>query len=221
MPSLRASSRKRGERGVGFFLDDGREQLLALGRQDVGHFRRLHVIGAGALGLADHAHRGVDIGRRRQARAHLDHRRLEGAGAHARCPVRPRAAASSLPARSSACSSSLPPTCSRADEDLRHGHAVRCARSIISSRRCQSRADVDFGEGDALALQQRLGRVAIGAIAGGVDFDGRHGASFRGSGSRYMGVRTGATTRAKTSTSTWAAPARSRRGRRHRRSRPR
>ena len=85
----------------------------------------------------------------------------------------PASSGSSLPARSSACSSSQPPTwvspmkiCGTVMPPL--------ARSIISSRRSRSPLDVDLREGRALAFQQRLGRVAIGAIAGGVDFDRGH-----------------------------------------------
>ena len=38
---------------VMLFGDDLGEQLLALERQNVGHFRRLHIIGAAALGFLD------------------------------------------------------------------------------------------------------------------------------------------------------------------------
>ena len=55
-----------GKRSVALLLDDRGEQLLALGSQDVGHFRRLHVFGAGGFRLADHARGGLDIGARRQ-----------------------------------------------------------------------------------------------------------------------------------------------------------
>ena len=78
MPSLRASSRKVGERGVALLLDDHGEQLLALERQDVGHLGRLHVVGAAALGLADQLDRGVEIGVRVQPGAHLHERDREG-----------------------------------------------------------------------------------------------------------------------------------------------
>ena len=75
------------ERRVGVFFDDDIEQLRALGRQDVGHLRCLHVVGAGRLGFADQARGLIDIGARRQPRAHLDHRGLEGAVAHARASL--------------------------------------------------------------------------------------------------------------------------------------
>ena len=49
-----------------------------------------------------------------------------------------------------------------ADENLRHGIARRW-RARSSSRAARGRRDVDLGEGDALAVQQGLGGVAIGA----------------------------------------------------------
>ena len=51
-----------GKRGVGLLVDDRREQLVALGCQDVGHFRRQHVFGAGRFRLADHVLGRLDIG---------------------------------------------------------------------------------------------------------------------------------------------------------------
>src|SRR6202142_3665320 len=96
-----------------------------------------------------------------------------------------------------------------ADENLRHGHAaIRTLDHFVAA--LPIAAEVDFGEVDALAFQQGLGRVAIGAIAGGINFDKRHFGllGVPRAGPRYMVVRTGATTRANTRTSTWAAPAR-------------
>ncbi len=51
--------------------DDVGEQTIALAFQDIGHFRRLHVIGAGALGLVDRRQHGIQIGLRVASRAHL------------------------------------------------------------------------------------------------------------------------------------------------------
>src|SRR5664279_5303750 len=126
-----------GERGVGVFLHDGSEKPLALDLHDVGHFRRQHVFGAGRLRLADHARGVVDIGGGRKPRAHLDHRGFEGGGGHAEA-LSPASKGSSLPASSSACSSSLPPTCTLPIKIC--GTVMPpFARSIISSRRSQSR----------------------------------------------------------------------------------
>src|SRR6185503_15166246 len=96
-----------------------------------------------------------------------------------------------------------------ADEDLRNRiAAVRPFHHLAAQ--VPVSADVDLLEVDALAFQQGLGGVAIGAIPGGVDFDRRHLRVYVVPGGTYMVARGPATTRAKTSTSTWAAPARSR-----------
>src|SRR5665213_144394 len=100
-----------GERGVDIFFLDGGKQPLALDFHDVGHFGRLHIVGAGGLRFADQARRLVEIGRRIEPRAHLNHRGFESRGraAHVDCPS-PAKSGSSLPARSIACRSSQPPT---------------------------------------------------------------------------------------------------------------
>ena len=49
MPSLRASSRNGGEAGIVLLGRDRGKQPLALGLHDVGHLRRLHIVGAGRL----------------------------------------------------------------------------------------------------------------------------------------------------------------------------
>src|SRR5437868_5527556 len=98
----------------------------------------------------------------------------------------------------------------RADEDLRHGIAAvgaldhRAALLGVAGH-------IDLVECDPLARQQGLGCDAIGAVAGSVDVNLRH----RGLAANsfdfvvlYMGGRAAATTRANTSTSTFAAPAR-------------
>src|SRR6266436_6268174 len=95
----------------------------------------------------------------------------------------------------------------RADENLRHGHASIRARHHVASPFLIA-AHVDLGELDALARQQPLGGVAIGAVAGGVNLDLDHDESYSLTIS-YMGGRLAATTRANTRTSTAAAPARS------------
>src|SRR5262245_34186526 len=87
---------------------------LAPDVHEIGHLRRLHIIGAGRLGFADQLDGGVEIGGRREARAHLHEADGEGRGcAHDPPCVMPSAAsrASSSPARFSACNSSEPPTC--------------------------------------------------------------------------------------------------------------
>src|SRR5262245_45255998 len=93
-----------------------------------------------------------------------------------------------------------------ADENLRHGHAAIGTLDHLGAP-FRIGADIDFGELHVLAVQQRLGRDAIGAIAGRIDFDFAHlnGRFF----AVYMGLRAPATTRANTSASTCAAPARS------------
>src|SRR5260370_23468195 len=61
----------------------------------------------------------------------------------------------------------------RADENLRHGHASIRAFNHPASFLVVP-GHVDLGEGHALPDQERLGGAAIGAIAGGVDFDTGH-----------------------------------------------
>ena len=50
------------QRGIVLVGDDVGEQALALDFHDVGHFRRQHVIGAGALGFVDRRQHGSEIG---------------------------------------------------------------------------------------------------------------------------------------------------------------
>ena len=98
------------------------------------------------------------------------------------------------------------------------GTVVRpSARSIISARRPGCCQQVDLGEGDALVLEQPLGPPAVGAERRGVDLDLGHvlGSGILGSARRlrdwasdHMGCDASRTTRARVSTSTWAAPAR-------------
>src|SRR5262245_22486089 len=61
----------------------------------------------------------------------------------------------------------------RADENLRHSHASIRARHHLASAFLIA-AHVDLPELDALARQQPLGGVAIGAVAGGVNLDFSH-----------------------------------------------
>src|SRR5258708_22633607 len=58
----------------------------------------------------------------------------------------------------------------RANEDLRHGHASVGALNHPAPS-LPIAGHVDFGEGHALPAHKRLGRPAIAARAGGVDFD--------------------------------------------------
>ncbi len=62
---------KRGERRIVILLDDILEQRFAVELHERGHLRRLHVVGAGALGLANELGREIDIGDDRTARAQL------------------------------------------------------------------------------------------------------------------------------------------------------
>src|SRR3569623_484781 len=60
-----------------------------------------------------------------------------------------------------------------ADEDLRNRiAAVRPVHHLAAQGAVG--ADVDLMEVDALAFQQGLGGVAIGAVPGGVDFESGH-----------------------------------------------
>ena len=80
---------------------------------------------------------------------------------------------SSPPARSSATMSSQPPICS---PSMKICGTVRrpCARRIISSRRFGSSIHVDFGVGDALALQKGAGASTKRAPHRRVEFDLGH-----------------------------------------------
>src|SRR5436305_7064299 len=61
----------------------------------------------------------------------------------------------------------------RADEDLRHGHAsVGALDHLAPSFRIAGH--VDLGENHCLAVQKRFGRMAIRAIASGVNLDMGH-----------------------------------------------
>src|SRR5262245_22864446 len=102
-----AQSRKR---GVRLFIDDCREKLLACSGQDVRHFGRQYIGGTRRFRFPDEPHSVVEVDGWLEARAHLNHAGLKGAGAHGDASP-PANSGSSLPARSSACSSSLPPTC--------------------------------------------------------------------------------------------------------------
>jgi hypothetical protein len=62
---------ERREARVALLGHDCGEQPLALELQDVGHFRREHIVGAAVLGLADQLHGGVEVGLRAEPRAHL------------------------------------------------------------------------------------------------------------------------------------------------------
>src|SRR5262245_27261324 len=98
------------ERGVRLFIDDYREKLLTSGGQNVRHFGRQYIGGTRTFRFPDEPHSVVEVGGWLEARAHLNHGGLKGAGAH-RDASPPANSRSSLPARSSACSSLLPPTC--------------------------------------------------------------------------------------------------------------
>src|SRR5215467_257623 len=65
-----------------------------------------------------------------------------------------------------------------ADEDLRHGHASIGALDHSAATPWVA-ADVDLHECDSLAGEQRLGGLAIAAIAGGIDFDLCHRCEYR------------------------------------------
>src|SRR5271169_6873406 len=98
------------------------------------------------------------------------------------------------------------------DEDLRDGGAAIGARDHLGAHR-RGACHVEFDEVHSLVAEQLLGRYAVGTKGGGIDLDRRHSLkTFARRGGRschYMGVRTAATTRANTSTSTDMAPARS------------
>ena len=166
-----------GEARVALFRHDRGEQPLALDLQDVGHLRRLHVVGAAVLGLLDQLHRGVEIGVRRQPRAHLHQAGGEGR------PCRAHDAFTRASERVAAAEQRIElagplerveivaaADMGRADENLRHGHASLRARHHVASP-FRIAAHVDLGELDPFARQQPLGGVAIGAIAGGVNLD--------------------------------------------------
>ena len=53
------------EGAVVLLRHDRGEQPLAPQIDDVGHLRRLHIVGAGGLRLTDQPHGGLEIGRRR------------------------------------------------------------------------------------------------------------------------------------------------------------
>src|SRR5258708_10491327 len=96
------------------------------------------------------------------------------------------------------------------DKNLRHrGKAVGAFHHLGAPVRCAR--NVDFGEFDALAAKQCLGGNAVTTIRSRVNHNRRHSLStLPYIVSYYMGIRAAATTRAKTSTSTLRAPARSR-----------
>jgi hypothetical protein len=54
------------------------QQAVALAFKHVGHFRRLHVIGAGVLGMVDRRQHGIEIGLWVETRAHGDQADFEG-----------------------------------------------------------------------------------------------------------------------------------------------
>src|SRR5262245_38442774 len=107
----------------------------------------------------------------------------------------------------------------RADENLWHGAAATGALDHLAAL-LRIAAHVDLQELDPLAGQECLGGMAKAAKAGGIDFDLCHCCArrqIRSVGGRlapvrsesiYMGGRAAATTRAKVSTLTSAAPAR-------------
>src|SRR3974377_820506 len=125
-----------GERRVGVLFHDVGKKPLTPGLQQVGHLRRLHIIGSGRSGFASQEHGRVHVRRGRAPGAPLDYRRLEGRHTAALSLV---SNASRLPARSSACRSSLPPTCT-SPMKICGTVILPFARSIISSLRSQSRS---------------------------------------------------------------------------------
>src|SRR5712691_2656606 len=95
----------------------------------------------------------------------------------------------------------------RADEDLRRrGFAVGAADHLGAA--LLMTGHVDLLERDALAAQELLRPGAIRTIGFGVDHDRDHQIHLESAGTHYMGLRPVSTTRANTSTSTAAAPAR-------------
>src|SRR4051812_35303709 len=93
----------------------GQHQVALVG-DDIGHLRRLHVVGTGGLRLADQLRGGIEVGGGHKTRAHLHqanrksstHACVSGPAASWASPSR-ASSGSSLPSRSSMCSSSLPP----------------------------------------------------------------------------------------------------------------
>src|SRR5262245_25784539 len=127
--------------GIVIFRHDTGKHALAPDVHDVGHLRRLHIVGAGRLGVANQLDGGLEVGRWRQARAHLDEADGEGRGCtHVGPPcVMPSAASngSSPPARCSAYRSSQPPIWVEPTKIC--GTVLRpLARSIILPRSCGS-----------------------------------------------------------------------------------
>src|SRR5262249_41075593 len=59
------------------------------------------------------------------------------------------------------------------DENLRHGHLPVGALDHFIAQ-FPVAADIEFLECNALALEQRFRSGAVGAVAGGVNFDGGH-----------------------------------------------
>src|SRR5271167_5065660 len=98
------------------------------------------------------------------------------------------------------------------DEDLGNGGAATGARHHLGAHR-RGTCHVEFDEVHSLVAEQLFRRHAVGTKGGGIDLDRRHSlktfARRGGRSGHYMGVRTAATTRANTSTSTDMAPARS------------
>src|SRR4030081_13832 len=95
----------------------------------------------------------------------------------------------------------------RTDKDLRHRHSAMGAFDHDSTQ-LRAAADVDLGKSHSFALKQGLGADAIRTIACRINFHRRHDRPDGLVRVLYMGVRTESTTRANTSTSTLAAPAR-------------
>ena len=67
---------------VRLLIRDHVEKLLALGRQNIRHFRSEDIVSASCFRFANQAHGSVDVFARLQARAHLDHRGIEAACGH-------------------------------------------------------------------------------------------------------------------------------------------
>ena len=173
MPCLRASSRNAASDVSASSSCDGGEQPLALDLHDVGHLGRLHVIGAGRFRFADQAHGGIEIGGGSRPEriwiiaalkvagvllmrccSFACQQRIELAGMFQGMQV---VAAADMHA---------------ADEYLRHRHRAR--RALHHGLPFGASRHIDFLEVDALAFQQSLGRMAIGAPAGGINFNGGH-----------------------------------------------
>src|SRR6185312_12537808 len=136
-PKLARKLTQRRKRGIQLLFDDCGKQLLALCGENVGHLGRENIVGTRRFRFTDKTNGGIDIRAGIKTRAHLDHRRLECAGAHG-AALPPASNGSSLPSRSSACSSSLPPTWTVPMKIC--GTVMRpFALRTISSRRSQSR----------------------------------------------------------------------------------